>query len=171
MSTSVWGALSVCAPAAAEDCATHVWGKTVAEAGRTDMAPKEKVPPRGAGGRFVKRRGTSPSTTRPAVGADTRRGGIGQIAVLSLAIAVGVVGFAFSVFWIGALILMGVLWGTMAMERQGRPGEGKGLLAEVVEVVVDEAKDVAESARHSASDKRPNENTALRRGATSQRSE
>jgi hypothetical protein len=31
------------------------------------------------------------------------------------------------------------------MERQGQRGE-KGLLAEVVEVVVDQAKDVAESA-------------------------
>ena len=55
----------------------------------------------------------------------------------------GVAGFAFALFWIASLILMGILWGTMAMERQR--GE-KGLLAEVVEVVVDEAKDIADSA-------------------------
>lgn len=131
------------------------------------MAPKQKVPPRGAGGRFVKRRGSSPSTTRSAVRGEIdrpsdgrrpqgRRRGVGQIAVLSLAIVLGVVGFAFSGFWIGSLILMGILWGTMAMERQGRPGDGKGVLAEVVEVVVDEAKDVAESARHNAADRRAN---------------
>jgi hypothetical protein len=52
---------------------------------------------------------------------------------------------AFALFWIASLILMGILWGTMAMERQRQRGE-KGLLAEVVEVVVDEAKDIADSA-------------------------
>ena len=77
--------------------------------------------------------------------AGTRRGGLGQPAVLSLAIVMGVAGFAFAIFWIASLILMGILWGTMAMERQRQRGE-KGLLAEVVEVVVDEAKDIAESA-------------------------
>ena len=64
----------------------------------------------------------------------------------------GVAGLAFGVFWIASLILMGILWGTMAMERQRQPGAVKGLMAEVVDVVVDEAKDVAESAsRHNPS--------------------
>ncbi|MGO9855482.1 MAG: hypothetical protein ACLPYY_10625 [Acidimicrobiales bacterium] len=64
----------------------------------------------------------------------------------------GVAGLAFGVFWIASLILMGILWGTMAMERQRQPGAQKGLVAEVVDVVVDEAKGVAESAtRHNAS--------------------
>ena len=64
----------------------------------------------------------------------------------------GVAGLAFGVFWIASLILMGILWGTMAMERQRQPGAEKGLVAEVVDVVVDEVRDVAESAsRHNAS--------------------
>ena len=109
------------------------------------MVRKAKTPPRDAGGRFVKRRGSS-SSAAPAGYATVpgaRRRGIGQLAVLSLAIATGVAGLAFAVFWIVSLILMGILWGTMAMERQRQPGAEKGLVAEVVEVVVDEAKGVA----------------------------
>jgi hypothetical protein len=54
----------------------------------------------------------------------------------------GVAGCAFAIFWISSLILMEILWGTMAMERQRQRGD-EGLLAEVVEVVevvVDEAR-------------------------------
>lgn len=106
-------------------------------------------------GRFVNPRDTASSAPRgPNRGpAGTRRGGLGQPAVLSLAIVMGVAGFAFAIFWIASLILMGILWGTMAMERQRQRGE-MGLLAEVVEVVVDEAKDIAESASgHNPSSK------------------
>jgi hypothetical protein len=71
---------------------------------------------------------------------------------LTLAIVLGVAGFAFSVFWIGALVLLGILWGTMAVEHQQKAGRRKGVLAEVVEVVVGEAKDVAGSARDAASE-------------------
>jgi hypothetical protein len=72
-----------------------------------------------------------------------------QLAILTLAIVLGLVGFAFSVFWIGSLIVMGILWGAMAAERHRPTDGGKGVLAEVVEVVVDEAKNVAESAGSS----------------------
>jgi hypothetical protein len=119
------------------------------------MARNAKNPPRDAGGRFVRPRDAAPSVTRgPDRGrAETRRSGLGQPVVLSLAIVMGVAGFAFSLFWVASLILMGILWGTMAMERQRQRGE-KGLLAEVVEVVVDEAKDIAESASgHNSSRK------------------
>ena len=112
------------------------------------MARKTKTPPRDAGGRFVKRRTAASSATRPGDGAraGAQGRGIGQLTVLSLAMVMGVVGFALGVFWIASLILMGILWGAMAMERQRRPGVEKGLVAEVVGVVVDEAKDLAESA-------------------------
>ena len=114
------------------------------------MARKTKSPPRDAGGRFVKRREAAAPGTRAGDGAHrgARRRGIGQLAVLTLAMVMGVVGFALAVFWIASLILMGILWGTMAMERQRQPGVEKGLLAEMIEVVVDEALDVAESASH-----------------------
>jgi hypothetical protein len=63
----------------------------------------------------------------------------------------GVIGFVFVVFWGIALILMGVLWGMMAMERQRVAESEKGVLAEVVDVVVDAAKGVAHSgSRHDA---------------------
>ena len=68
------------------------------------------------------------------------------MAILTLAIVLGVAGFAFSVFWIGSLIVMGILWGTMAADLRRATGDGRGLLAEVVGVVIDETRNVAESA-------------------------
>ena len=47
------------------------------------------------------------------------------------------------------LRLVVLLWGTMAIDRQRPTDGGKGVLAEVVEVVVDEAKNVADSAGSS----------------------
>lgn len=79
-----------------------------------------------------------------------------QLAVLSLAMIAGVIGFVLVIFWGIALILMGVLWGMMSMERQRFAESEKGVLAEVVAVVVDAAKDVASSgSRHDASDDPP----------------
>jgi Flp pilus assembly protein TadB len=115
-------------------------------------------PPRDADGRFVKRRRTRASATSKDVAQSSevrhrsRSAGLGQMATLTLAIILGVAGFAFAVFWIGALVLLGILWGTMAVEHQQQAGRTKGVLAEVVEVVVGEAKDVAGSARDTASE-------------------
>ena len=79
-----------------------------------------------------------------------------HLAILSLAMIAGVIGFVLVVFWGIALILMGVLWGMMAMERQRIAESEKGVLAEVLAVVVDAAKDVAHSgSRHEASDEPP----------------
>ena len=71
---------------------------------------------------------------------------------LTLAIVLGVAGFVYGVFWIGSLVLLGILWGTMAVEHQQQSGQKKGVLAEVVEAVVGEAKDVAGSARDAANE-------------------
>jgi hypothetical protein len=101
----------------------------------------------------VKRRRARSVSTKSSQGAgESRNVGLGQIATLTLAIILGVAGFAFGVFWIGALVLMGILWGSMAAEHQRQAGRKKGVLAEVVGVVVDQAKDVAESARDATSD-------------------
>jgi hypothetical protein len=110
--------------------------------------------PRDADGRFVKRRRSRSATTKSGHDSgESRTVGLGQIATLTFAIILGVAGFAFAVFWIGALVLMGILWGTMAAEHQRQQaGRRKGVLAEVVGVVVDQAKDVAESARDATSD-------------------
>jgi hypothetical protein len=56
-----------------------------------------------------------------------------------------VLGFAVHFLWVGALVLMGVLWGVMVAERQQRQGTVKGLAAEMVTVVVDEAKGVMDA--------------------------
>ncbi len=108
--------------------------------------------PRDADGRFVKRR-RAKTSTNPSEGQHHSRGaGVGQMATLTLTIILGVAGFAFAVFWVGALVLMGILWGTMAVEHQQQAGRRRGVLAEVVEVVVNEAKDVAGSAHSAAND-------------------
>jgi hypothetical protein len=71
------------------------------------------------------------------------------MALLTLAMIAGVIGFVLVVFWGIALILMGILWGMMAMERQRYAEPDRGVLAEVVDVVVDAAKNVASSgSRH-----------------------
>jgi hypothetical protein len=70
-----------------------------------------------------------------------------RMATLTLAIILGLAGFAFAVFWIGSLVLLGILWGAMAVDHQQQAGPRRGVLAEVVEVVVDQARDVAGSAR------------------------
>lgn len=89
---------------------------------------------RAANGRFVKRRA-----------AGQRVDGARDLALLSIAIVAGLMGFVFSVFWVGALVLLGILWGSLAVERQRRSGSGKSVVAEVVEVVVEQARDVAGS--------------------------
>jgi hypothetical protein len=140
-------------------CNANVRGKEATNGlRRTLTATTPKTRHRDAAGRFVKRgrrsnRPTDGPTNRPTDGpAEVRHAravGVRQLAILTLAIVLGVAGFAFSVFWIGSLVVMGMLWGTMAVDRQRPTDGGKGVLAEVVEVVVDEAKNVADSAGSS----------------------
>ena len=73
------------------------------------------------------------------------REGAVPLAILTLAIAVAVLGFAVHFLWIGALVLMGILWGVLVAERQQRQGTFKGLAAEMVSTVVDEAKGVMDA--------------------------
>ncbi|HVT41764.1 MAG TPA: hypothetical protein VHD39_02185 [Acidimicrobiales bacterium] len=76
---------------------------------------------------------------------------MGQLAILSLAIVFGVLGFAEHLLWLASLVLMGILWGTLAAARQG--GLGAGVVADVVSAVVDEARDVADSASRGSEDR------------------
>jgi hypothetical protein len=64
-----------------------------------------------------------------------------------VALVVGAAGFAFPLLWVGALVLMGILWGSLAVTRKQLNG-GRGVLSEVIDVVVDEAKGAADSAVH-----------------------
>ena len=105
-------------------------------------APTPSERPRAADGRFVRRRQR----------AEERTEGAGPIALLTLAIIVGIAGFAFHLLWVGALVLLGVLWGSLAAERQRRSRNGKGVIAEVVDVVVEQAKDLADSAQSKSTE-------------------
>jgi hypothetical protein len=97
--------------------------------------------------RFVPPPDAAPPRTRPGRSNRRARRRGEQLAVLSLALIAGVIGFAAWIFWVLALILMGSLWGMLVMEREHQPGTDKGVLAEMVDVVVDEAKDFAEMAQ------------------------
>ena len=130
------------------------------------MAGADTTQPRARNGRFVKRknaaakRSVRPSagvtavpvresqggaaSTVPSLATDVSRDGLVQIGILTVAIVLAVLGFAVHLLWIGSLVVMGVLWGMLIAERQQRVGTVKGLAAELVSTVVDEAKGVAE---------------------------
>jgi hypothetical protein len=85
---------------------------------------------------------------RPGGPATTRRDGARraeQLALLSFAIVVALVGFAFHPLWIVAVVLMVLLWGFMASALRSGRGSGS-VLTEVVTAVVAEAKDVIDPA-------------------------
>ncbi len=96
-----------------------------------------QTPRRDSDGRFLRHRAATPPL----------RPGVGQLALLTPAIILGLIGFLVPVCWVGSLVLMGILWGSVAVKRQQFNG-GRGVLSEVVDVVVDEAKDVADAATH-----------------------
>jgi hypothetical protein len=131
---------------------------------------EEKKRPRASNGRFVKRtraakdsagssgpgptRGDASSEKSDVVphGPSSRREERVRLALLTLAILFAALGFALSLFWVVALVLMGVLWGAMLVERPQRQGTVSGLVAEVVTAVVDEARDVRDAASGSDRD-------------------
>lgn len=132
------------------------------------MPRTQEKRPRASNGRFVKRtradsrksvgpagRGsTQPdvSTEHPGVvrhGPSARREGSVRLAVLTLAILCAALGFVLSFFWIAALVLLGVLWGTMLAERPRQQGTVKGLVTEMVTAVVGEARDVTDEGADS----------------------
>lgn len=120
------------------------------------MAQGSNVRARDAKGRFRRQRdAVEQRTGQRGVGNPLEhRAGIGNIALLSLALLAGAAGFTFRWFWIGALILMGILWGSLASEWQRESKTQKGVVAEVVDVVVEQARDIADSASANSSDHR-----------------
>jgi hypothetical protein len=87
--------------------------------------------------------GTSEPDADPGKKETRRRAarGIEQLLILSLAIIFGLVGFAVHVLWIGAVIVMALLWGYIASGlRSSR--HGGGVISDVVTTIGDEARDL-----------------------------
>ena len=119
------------------------------------MPRSQGGPPRASNGRFVKRRssaskglGSEVVSQRPP----SQHEGTVRLALLTFALVLGVLGFALSLLWVAALVVMGILWGVMVAERKQRDGTVKGLAAELVTTVVDEAKGVMEATSGSQPD-------------------
>jgi hypothetical protein len=65
-----------------------------------------------------------------------------QLAVLALAIALGLIGLAVHFLWIPAIVLMSVLFGLIASGLRGQ--RGGGVISEITTTVMAEAKSVTE---------------------------
>lgn len=114
--------------------------------------------PRASNGRFVKRRKAASrrSTVSPNGAAPEEvaaQDGTVQLLFLTIAIVLAVLGFAWSLLWVAALVVMGISWGVMVAERKQRRGTVKGMAAELVTTVIDEAKGVMDAT--SGSDATP----------------
>ena len=72
-----------------------------------------------------------------------------QLLVLSLAILFALAGFPLHVLWIGAIVLMALLWGYMASEL-GSSRRG-GIVSDVVTTITDEARDLNDEFSDNAS--------------------
>ena len=117
-------------------------GPSMGVEGRADQA-QDSVQ-RGAGGEERSPRGAGRQAARRTE----------QLVILSVAIVLGGVGFAFHPLWIAAVVVMALLWGYMASEMRS---QGGGVVSDVVETVVSEAKEVGKgaSAEVSARDQAP----------------
>jgi hypothetical protein len=117
--------------------------------------------PRDSQGRFLKggvrarkdpiRGGHEVDEGRNAPTVESRN--ISGLALLTLAMIAGVFGFVFHPFWVVALVLMAVLWGSIAT-RSDTHGTGKEVVAETVAAAVDQAKEIADSGSGSGADDR-----------------
>jgi hypothetical protein len=77
-----------------------------------------------------------------------------QLAVLALAILLGLIGLAVHFLWIPAIVLMSVLFGLIASGLRGQ--RGGGVISEVATSVMDEAMSVVEGiSEHRAREPEP----------------
>ena len=60
-----------------------------------------------------------------------------DLGAVAVAMLLGAIGFAFHFFWVGAIIVLAVLLGSMLNERRGAR---QGLALDVVAAVVDEVR-------------------------------
>jgi hypothetical protein len=89
--------------------------------------------------------------TNPDRSTRQRGGATGAIVALSLAIALGALGFVIRFFWIGAIILMAIAWGLMLTEAKSHRSN-RGIMSEVVATVISEVHNVTESIQDLRSD-------------------
>jgi hypothetical protein len=77
--------------------------------------------------------------------ARTKSESVMGLAALSLAIVLGAFGFILHFVWIGAIVVMAMLWGSMISGRQAGSRRVGGAVSEVVSAAVDEMRDIADS--------------------------
>jgi hypothetical protein len=66
-----------------------------------------------------------------------------ELAMVGLALVLGLIGFAVHFVWFAAIVMMSILFGLMASELRSR--RSGGVMVEVVDAVVSEAKSLAEA--------------------------
>jgi len=128
--------------------------KAVPAAGRTSTAvtkpaakprrrsvKKAAVPGEGTSGHSLEGGSESPGRRESAQQAE-------KLAILALAIVLGLIGLAVHFLWWPAIVLMAVLFGLIASDLKGR--RGGGVISDVVTTVMVEAKSVAEDIAGSA---------------------
>jgi hypothetical protein len=112
------------------------------------VTPTKEAATKNAASKPVSRphRRSSTKKVRPAQGAATARREstqlVQQLAVLALAILLGLIGLAMHFLWIPAIVLMAALFGLIASGLRGQ--RGGGVIAEVATTVMAEAKSVTE---------------------------
>jgi hypothetical protein len=67
------------------------------------------------------------------------------VAALTVAMILGAAGFALHFFWVGAIVVMAVLWGSMLAGRQVGARNPRGVVSEVVTAAVDEVREITDS--------------------------
>jgi hypothetical protein len=63
--------------------------------------------------------------------------------MMAIALVLGLIGFAVHFLWFAAIVMMSILFGLMASELRAR--RSRGVIVEVVDAVVTEAKNVVEA--------------------------
>jgi hypothetical protein len=74
-----------------------------------------------------------------------------QLLVLSLAILFALAGFPLHGLWIGAIVLMALLWGYMASELNLGSSRRGGVVSDMVTTIADEARDLKDEVSDNAS--------------------
>jgi hypothetical protein len=122
---------------------TSATGRTAGSAPATGSSLADRSPSAGTGDRPPGAGGPGPEADQGKRATRRRAArGIEQLLILSVAIIFGLVGFAVHVLWIGAVVVMALLWGYIAAGLEGSR-RGGGVISDVATTVAGEARGLA----------------------------